>query len=385
MVSNDQEAMDPRIVITVKNTDLWLKDGTIIIRTVCKQETTTQVTLYKVHKFVLALHCSVFAALFSAGPQDAFQLGSEQYENLPIMELTDVPDDVNSFLKALYFPEETQIHLPKSRTARQDYSFPATYPGILRLATKYDAPKIRNIIIRSLEMNWPTTPRAWETLQCQILEDVDHDFEDLGVSNVSKLYPDPVLAIRLATEFDLPHILPVAFYDLFRVLDSTPLDPPPGELPQPFRVADISILTGEDLRIFTLGAARLRTAHSQALHDASHISPLNTCERRFAWDTADPEPCARALSAWMRSPDDRPTVGTDPLGWLRRTIDDLESSPPEGVCDACVQSIQDKLSLIMEKLWKSLPHIFVLNDAVAPDWGVANDEPAYANAPPVLG
>ncbi|KAI0312613.1 hypothetical protein OF83DRAFT_1176461, partial [Amylostereum chailletii] len=67
--------------VIVKSTDLWLPDGNILLRTVFTPPTspTPQHTLYKAHKGVLALHSSVFRDLFD-GPQTAFDVGSEAYE-----------------------------------------------------------------------------------------------------------------------------------------------------------------------------------------------------------------------------------------------------------------------------------------------------------------
>ena len=86
--------------VTYRSPDLWLQDGTIVLRAVSPHTH----TLYKVHKSVLALHSSVFRDIFS-GPQAAFDAGSEWYDGVPLMEMPDPPEDVDSFLKALYFSE----------------------------------------------------------------------------------------------------------------------------------------------------------------------------------------------------------------------------------------------------------------------------------------
>jgi hypothetical protein len=81
--------------------DLWFDDGNIIIRTVLSDKV---YTVYKVHKSILASHSNVFHDLFD-GPQTAFDIVSERYEGLSVIELKDSPSEVNDFLKALYFPE----------------------------------------------------------------------------------------------------------------------------------------------------------------------------------------------------------------------------------------------------------------------------------------
>jgi hypothetical protein len=81
--------------------DLWFDDGNIIIRTFLSDKTHI---VYKVHKSILASHSNVFHDLFD-GPQAAFDIASERYEGLSVVELQDSPSEVNDFLKALYFPE----------------------------------------------------------------------------------------------------------------------------------------------------------------------------------------------------------------------------------------------------------------------------------------
>lgn len=86
---------------TYESPDLWFDDGNIIIRTVLNEN--RAYTVYKVHKSILALHSTVFSDLFD-GPQSAFGVASDQYDGLPVIELPDLPSEVNDFLKALYFP-----------------------------------------------------------------------------------------------------------------------------------------------------------------------------------------------------------------------------------------------------------------------------------------
>jgi BTB/POZ domain len=92
--------------VTYESPDLWFDDGNIIIRTVLNDKT---YTVYKVHKSILVSHSNVFHDLFD-GPQTAFDVASERYEGLSVIELQDSPSEVNDFLKALYFPEWVVSH-----------------------------------------------------------------------------------------------------------------------------------------------------------------------------------------------------------------------------------------------------------------------------------
>ncbi|KAI0048877.1 hypothetical protein FA95DRAFT_985273 [Auriscalpium vulgare] len=92
--------------------DLWFNDGNIVVRSVAEGTPPIR-TLYKLHEFILARHCSAFASLFN-GPQEAFAAGSEHREGLPVMDLSDSAEDLKHFLKAFYIPEATHIHRPPS-------------------------------------------------------------------------------------------------------------------------------------------------------------------------------------------------------------------------------------------------------------------------------
>jgi hypothetical protein len=88
-------------VETYECDDLWFHDGNIIIRTILSDKV---YAACKVHKSILASHSNFFHDLFD-GPQTAFEVASERYDSVPVIDLPDSPSEVNSLLKALYFPE----------------------------------------------------------------------------------------------------------------------------------------------------------------------------------------------------------------------------------------------------------------------------------------
>ncbi|KAI0046921.1 hypothetical protein FA95DRAFT_1606490 [Auriscalpium vulgare] len=162
---NDSESDTFNIV---RSPELWFPTGDIIIRATSEATASPRTrTLYKVHKDILALHCTAFADIFG-GPQAAFEGVSEQDEGAPVMDLTDAEEDVAAFLKALYFPTETHSHSKASNpylNGRDWKLIPPSYHGILRLATKYVAQGIRKVIIEALLLEWPTELSEWDKLR----------------------------------------------------------------------------------------------------------------------------------------------------------------------------------------------------------------------------
>jgi hypothetical protein len=87
---------------TYESPGLWFDDGNVIIRAVLNHN--RAYIVYKIHKSILILHSNVFRDLFD-GPQAAFDVASDRYDGLPVIQLPDSPSEVDHFLKALYFPE----------------------------------------------------------------------------------------------------------------------------------------------------------------------------------------------------------------------------------------------------------------------------------------
>ena len=87
----------------VRSTDFYFNDGTIALRTLSKTDNT--LTVFRVHKSLLALRCSVFQDMFGENDAMYFDGASEKYDGVPLVHLHDDPDDLMDFLSALYDPE----------------------------------------------------------------------------------------------------------------------------------------------------------------------------------------------------------------------------------------------------------------------------------------
>ncbi|KAI0055874.1 hypothetical protein BV25DRAFT_1718400 [Artomyces pyxidatus] len=290
--------------------------------------------------------------------------GSEREGDLPIMDLPDTADDVRDFLKAMYFPSETNRHQTLSSPYRESDGywalFPDSYCGILRLATKYDASPIRNIIVGALEREWPTDLYQWVPLQGHIQEEIANYGLAMGEDDSTPYWPNPVRAIRLASDYAAPRVLPIAYYDLMRVLNEG-YDP---DVSVPKRDRDTSALTADDLRRVIRGRAALHAALFKGLIDIPARSA--SCKAGDA--------CTSGVQAYMEScAADMRQLEHDPIYWLEVMIPrwDTATAPASRThaCGTCCFHMRGHLGRLRRKLWVALPEYFDVADVVPSGWG----------------
>ena len=82
-----------------------MPDGSIVLRVVSRTDQQVTHTLWKVHKSVLSYHSPFFCELFEGpGGSTLIDKASEQYGDVPLMDMQDDAKDMGDFLKALYSP-----------------------------------------------------------------------------------------------------------------------------------------------------------------------------------------------------------------------------------------------------------------------------------------
>ena len=81
--------------------DLWLRDGNIVLRAVSSASDDYQV--FRVHKSVLSMHSAAFSEMF--GQDDILEASSEKYEGVALVDLHDEAQDLEDFLRAIYYSE----------------------------------------------------------------------------------------------------------------------------------------------------------------------------------------------------------------------------------------------------------------------------------------
>lgn len=90
--------------------------------------------------------------------------------------------------------------------------------GVMRLALKYEIDTVRALIVKHVEADWPQTLEEWDAHQAEkgsaAQAYVDSKDKKFRGKYFDDAYPEPVAAIRFALEFDIPRILPAAWYQL---------------------------------------------------------------------------------------------------------------------------------------------------------------------------
>ncbi|TFY79927.1 hypothetical protein EWM64_g4088 [Hericium alpestre] len=154
--------------------DPWFDDGNIILS--CGN------TGFRVHQGVLALHSPVFKDMLTVGNP-----GGVLFEGCGVVALTDDADDVRHLLNAMYLIEygsgrERSLEMLSS---------------MLRMSTKYVVDRFRKQVIQRLSSMFPSTLAKYTAA-----------VRDRRI--LAKL--DPIAAVQLSLDCDVPSILPTALY-----------------------------------------------------------------------------------------------------------------------------------------------------------------------------
>ncbi|KAI0054898.1 hypothetical protein BV25DRAFT_353004 [Artomyces pyxidatus] len=349
-----EDGSDQQEVAIVQSDKLWLDDGNLVVRTTSKGPPPMQ-TLYKIHKRVLALHCSAFASLFD-GPQAAFDIGSQQHEGVPVMDLPDPPEDVHDFLMALYFPMETHRHSPITSPVRDGRwnVFPRSYHGILRLAVKYDSPDIRDLFADLMRANWPSVLKDWEFLRAQLKA-----CPVLNIPGHRRI--SPIDAIVLAVECQISDVLPVAFYELSCIADtlrpSDDLDKQRADYTK-----SLSMITPDQLIKLTIGKGLLKGHLKAFIHQFKSDLLSGACGCMLGT-------CMNKVLDWWSVQEGSGFSESDPLVWLHTVVVSCDNVHHRGICDVCQEFIKKVMVAMKEEVWGKLPDFFGLRDVVSETWG----------------
>lgn len=98
------------------------------------------------------------------------------------------------------------------------------------MATKYQIESLCTRIVQHVQADWPTTLQEWDRFEAEtnliLKEHQDKDDRLINGLHFHERIPEPCSAIRLAREFNIPQILPAAFYTLAQIEPSEDMDDP---------------------------------------------------------------------------------------------------------------------------------------------------------------
>jgi len=177
---------------------------------------------------------------------------AEKYKGVPLVHLPDDAADIAALLNFLYHPATLVFK-------KYHPDLPLIIAGPLRIAKKYLIDSLVHRFQQQFLEDWPKTAFEWETLEGEI----DTHKRLLGcdfygsMDIIDDSFPEPASAIKFAREFDLPQILPAAFYHLARIETTRDWDVLRVEigrsLDRVLRSARWNLLSREDLFCLTRG------------------------------------------------------------------------------------------------------------------------------------
>ncbi|KZV76820.1 hypothetical protein PENSPDRAFT_679837 [Peniophora sp. CONT] len=362
--AEDDLDLPPLPIVSCRSEELFLADGNIVLRTRSiatsgePPVSSVRLTHYRVHKAVLGLNCAAFKDLLEGMSDDAFG-NSEMFEGVPVMDTHDEQKDLDVFLKAIYLHD--WIH---DSYDTDPEGFLYTSERLLKLAKKYDAVAIRKTVIKILEWEWPSEYWTWENVALPSLE----------TYSGPRWARDPVLAIRLGRDYDIPSILPAAMYELcvlYELYDHT-RDPDlavshwtieagdwPDRMTDPL---DLSKLDVEDFKRLWLGRGAL---HSRWIRTLQNHYFLETIRPLIEIYCLTAEKCARTFDQGMRAfrGSRNPVADPNPFSCLRDARVFVQNL--YGLCGICrdkiIVSVFDPLVF-----WGELPGMFDLPQALPP-------------------
>ncbi|KDQ49270.1 hypothetical protein JAAARDRAFT_63790 [Jaapia argillacea MUCL 33604] len=136
-----------------------------------------------------------------------------------MLPLSPSPSIIQSTFQGSQASRLSHLPPPCSEFPLERYSpnKPLEVRGFLELATKYQADRLWDYIVRNLVADWPQWLPGWDALEREYSSEANELAEHLDeneIVDVEDSYPEPASAIRIATDFDIPEILPAAFYAL---------------------------------------------------------------------------------------------------------------------------------------------------------------------------
>lgn len=360
----------------VRDKTFYFSSGDLIIQSTADDEGIC--TLFRVDKSLLSFNSSVFAGMFSL-PNSSDQ---ELYDGAPVVQVTEPATELHTLFKALHnaryvpcfvWPACVNARLDSTLSiSRFDPNIPTRLTPIMRLVMKYEFDNIHARVVDIMNENWPQTFEHWMRFRAEVavIKALHASAADglVGGKSFEERIPEPASAIRFARRFDVPSVLPFAFYTLSGIPLSNDWDAVRSarrdEAARQVRTAKWGLLDIADHRAVMRCRERLGRELGEVLYSYTRADLL--MERTMADTCASADKCANAFTQLVEAWQDCETgvlreeaigsaAGTpDPLGLL----EDLYNSRPEwAMCTDCCDRLQKCIRESQHTVWRGLDNM----------------------------
>ncbi|KAG1744167.1 uncharacterized protein EDB91DRAFT_1221061 [Suillus paluster] len=323
--------------VVYKNVDKFCFDDANIILYVQQdnpEDHTVINHLFRVHKAILSLHSRAFGSMFLV-PTPPVGCHSQQiHDGLLMCPMFDDLKDVTDLLQTFYYPCSSAIIIPPHVS-----DTPIRLRGLLHIARKYQVDRLYEHIVTSIKADWPQTLPRWDFMDAMDIERMikphttipwDPELED------QQKMLEPAAAIHIAHEFNIPEILPAAFYHLARIKISCDYDEVRQNLcPKSEHAARWGMLTWEDLACLLHGKEEMESI----MHD-------------FVGRTRCTSGCS---CKWQES-----RLAMDYEHDSLKALRNIASIEACKMCWDCRRSLLTRAAAQREEIWSRLSEIFHL-------------------------
>lgn len=231
--------------------------------------------------------------------------------------------------------------------------------ALLRLCRKYQISSLAAKIIAQLKFEWPTSLSIYDKHETRVrnasIAHASAPDGQIAGQYLDDLFPEPASIIRLAREFNIPELLPAAFYALSLIspsADYTALharlrpDRATAQLARGGRSARWALLAPADLLSLAKGQDQLRSHKTltRAFETHTHAPACSA-----GWDV---------LLGALRELLERTNDVLGALTYLRLYVADQEKAGTARICPSCVEEVYSMIDALRLRIWRNLPWWF---------------------------
>jgi hypothetical protein len=229
--------------------------------------------------------------------------------------------------------------LPKSESA-------SALSGLVRIGKKYQFDQVVSVVVDHISLMWPKYLHEWDLQESMLglMQSSPH----VSATQLRHATPEPASAIMFAMEFDVPSVLPAAFYMLSTTPSGADWTTTPPTKATLYSAARYDLLDGPAAVKLLRGRDRLRSC-------------IQTVT--FVPDTIAPYFCNSRCQVARKGV--RDSVSADPqliaghphcLRISQVVASQLEKHP--NLCETCRTKLDRRISEARSALWAQLPKYF---------------------------